>query len=97
MLFIINKNSAVIGGCIAKASADDVVLLIEDAVFAVIECGESPVMQRSDNNTAAIYALSPDMQARGVREAACHKHIKFVDYTGFVELVVNHNPVRSIF
>ncbi|MEO1889336.1 MAG: sulfurtransferase complex subunit TusB [Cycloclasticus sp.] len=96
MLFIINKNSVAIGDWVAKASADDVILLIEDAVFAAIACDESPIVQ-SSGSAPVIYALSADMQARGVREEACHKHINVVDYPGFVELVVNNNPIRSIF
>ncbi|HIF18168.1 MAG TPA: sulfurtransferase complex subunit TusB [Cycloclasticus sp.] len=96
MLFIINKNSAEIASCIAKASTDDVVLLIEDAVFAVVECDASPIVQIS-GSASAIYALSADLQARGIGEDACYKHIKFVDYLGFVELVVNNNPIRSVF
>jgi sulfur relay protein TusB/DsrH len=48
-------------------------------------------------NGVAIYALMPDMQARGIDVARCYKHIQYVDYAGFVDLVEHNNPVRSCY
>lgn len=95
MLTLVNKNSASLKERVANVSIGDVVLLIEDAVFSAIKCDESLVLNTADS-TVSVYALLPDMQARGVVEAMCYPHITFVDYVGFVELVVNNNPVRSV-
>jgi tRNA 2-thiouridine synthesizing protein B len=92
MLYLINKNNHAISSCANRASDGDVVLLIEDAVFAAISNNELTF-----NKGVSIYALKPDMQARGIVEEVCRKRIEYVDYTGFVALVEGNNPIRSYF
>ena len=96
MLYIVNKTGEVLVSCIERATADDVVLLIEEAVYAAVDTNPPSVLSELISHVA-VYALTPDMQARGVEVKRCYEYIKYVDYTGFVELIENNKPVRSCF
>ena len=99
MLYIINKShtdSLALSKCLQAASATDVVLLIEHAVYAALELSQTPLAAMA-GSAMTVYALSPDMQARGVQQAACLDFIQYVDYAGFVELVAANQPIRSCF
>jgi tRNA 2-thiouridine synthesizing protein B len=64
--------------CLERAGAEDAVLLMENAVYAVLK--EVPA-------NGKLYALLPDLEARGLdTEAATARTIQLVDYEGFVEL-----------
>lgn len=65
---------------------DDVILLIEDAVFQAL--GKHTL-------TASICALKEDLIARGI-EDKIHSDIKTVDYAGFVELSEEHERIISV-
>ena len=96
MLYIINKKSDVIADCAQRASGNDVILLIENAVYAAVAVkNPSALSELVDDVT--VFALTPDLRARGIDEKRCHGHIQFVDYKGFVELVEHNNPIRSCF
>jgi len=69
---------------------DDVILLIENGVYAGIE-GIEPTLPFS---STTIYALQDDVEARGIAgklAAAC----KLVSYDGFVELTERYTKVQS--
>jgi len=44
--------------------------------------------------TLKVYALAPDLEARGMKDAAIDG-IELVDYGGFVDLVAGHKAVQS--
>ena len=99
MLYIVNKSHASSQGlhdCLQRASAGDAVLLIEHAVYSALNVKQTPLLTMS-HSELKIFALSPDMQARGVQQAACLEFIQYVDYQGFVELVENNSVLRSYF
>lgn len=96
MLYIVNKKGEVLDDCIERVTADDVILLIEEAVFAAVVTKPSSALSTLTSNIR-VYALMPDMQARGIDANRCYEHIQYVDYAGFVELVENNKPVRSCF
>lgn len=93
MLYIVNKSNDVLVDCIERASNDDVILLVENAIYSAIEAGSSVVFDKN----IPVYALEPDMKARGIGRKQSHDFIQYVDYEGFVELVEKNNPVRSYF
>ena len=65
-------------------------LLIEHAVTVLNQghCAENILIDAiTDKN---IYALKPDLVARGIRLSRQLSSIQLVDYSGFVELVVQH-------
>ena len=94
MLYIVNKHADVLIDCLERASIKDVILLIEGAVYAAVNKPQPSVLSEQISGVA-MYALLPDMQARGIEVARCYAHIQYVDYAGFVELVEENNPVRS--
>lgn len=94
MLYIVNKHADVLIDCLERASIKDVILLIEGAVYAAVNKPQPSVLSEQIGGVA-MYALLPDMQARGIDVARCYEHIHYVDYAGFVELVEENNPVRS--
>jgi tRNA 2-thiouridine synthesizing protein B len=99
MLYIINKNPSqnlALKNCVDQAIAGDVILLIESAVYAVINAAQSTLLQSLDDQVS-VYALIPDLQARGIALDQCYGGVNVVDYAGFVGLVTEHQPVRSCF
>lgn len=96
MLYIVNKKGDALINCIDTVSVDDVILLIEGAVYAALATTQPSTLSERVNGVA-IYALMPDMQARGIDVARCYEHIQYVDYAGFIDLVEHNNPVRSCF
>lgn len=68
--------------CLSVLSADDAVLLIEDAVYAV----------NRDDVPANCYGLIPDLEARGVPGT---ERVRDVDYAGFVDLVCRYDKSVS--
>jgi tRNA 2-thiouridine synthesizing protein B len=93
MLFIVNKSHA-LGDCVARACDGDVILLIENAVNSAVEI-RSPSAFQALNANVSVYALQPDLLARGIDKARCYDFVKQVDYVGFVDLVEKNNPIRS--
>jgi sulfur relay protein TusB/DsrH len=67
----------------------DGVLLTEDAVYLT---QSSTLLQRLTEKTKHIYALSPDIEARGLKTKSL---IKNVTYSDMVELCVTHSKVIS--
>jgi len=99
MLYIVNKshaNSQALHDCLQRTSAGDSVLLIEHAVYSALNVKQTPLLT-TQHSELKIFALSPDMQARGVQQEACLEFIEYVDYQGFVELVENNSVLRSCF
>lgn len=98
VLHIVNKspferNS--LDACLRLAQADSAILLIEDGIYAA-QKGTAV----SDRVAAAmakyqIYALSPDLQARGIGEDRLIDGIKTVDYDGFVQLACDFDKSQS--
>ncbi|MDX2425254.1 MAG: sulfurtransferase complex subunit TusB [Cycloclasticus sp.] len=99
MLYVVNKNctdSYALQSCVERARDGDVILLIENAVYAGISSPETSVLQGVADGVD-VYTLTPDMQARGLDPSQCFDFVRFVDYAGFVELVVSNKPIRSRF
>jgi tRNA 2-thiouridine synthesizing protein B len=88
LLHIVNKSpfsDIALESCIRAAQKGDSILLIEDAVLGVMAGGKAePIIQQAQKDTP-IYALEPDLKARGVDRRV--DGVKAVDYAGFVELV----------
>jgi len=90
MLHIINKSpftSPVLTECLRFTTPQDVILLIEDGVYAVID---NTILA----TTSTIYALKADIHARGLADKL-PASVKVIDYTGFVELTLTHHPIQT--
>ncbi|MBL6932377.1 MAG: sulfurtransferase complex subunit TusB [Rhodospirillales bacterium] len=98
MIHTVNKspferNS--LDSCIRLSVKGAPILLIEDGVLAATR-GTSV----SDKVAAAMddhpmFVLGPDLKARGLAEDDVADGITIVDYSGFVDLVVEHGTVQS--
>lgn len=86
MLHTINKSPyshQSLAECLRVCGADDVIILIEDGVYAALADGEW--IKTIAAKTAAIYALQPDIAARGLSDRTASQ-INAIDYAGFVKL-----------
>jgi tRNA 2-thiouridine synthesizing protein B len=97
MLHIVNKspferNS--LESCLRLATKGSAVLLTEDAVYAVTAGSAVEGKIKSAMADLKIYALSPDLQARGMAGRVLDG-VNLVDYCGFVDLVTEHSNCQS--
>ncbi len=96
MLHIIKKSpyeTNALNDSIKYLIEDDIVLLIEDAVYTVKKGGkfENTVKGILQNNE--VYCLEADIKARGISEGEIVENVKLIDYKGFVEKVCEQNPI----
>ncbi len=98
MLHTINKSpfeKNSLGTCLRLAKPGSDILLIEDGVYSVIKGSamESKVREATKEHT--VYALGPDLKARGIEENRLIEGVKVVGYDGFVELAADNDRVQS--
>jgi tRNA 2-thiouridine synthesizing protein B len=72
---------------------DDIVLLTEDGIYAAKKGGKFEGQLRSLMQKNVVYCLLADIKARGIQENEIIENVKVIDYKGFVEKVVEHNPM----
>ena len=92
MLHIVNKSptqARSLESCLRVALPGQAVLLIEDGVYAATKAGAASAGLAEALARLKVYALRPDLEARGVA-AALVEGVTAVDYTGFVDLVAEH-------
>ena len=97
ILHTVNKSpfeKQSLSSCVAHASNGDAILMIEDAVYGAVS-GTVAAAQLAENNNISIYALGPDLNARGLGEAKLAEGINIIDYDGFVDLSVEHDKTQS--
>ncbi|WP_020560444.1 sulfurtransferase complex subunit TusB [Thiofilum flexile] len=98
MLHIVNKSPFernALASCLSHASKGDAVLLIEDAVLGAVAGSQVAHLLLSALATQAIYVLSEDLAARGMEPNRLVKGLQVVDYSGFVDLTVQHDKNQS--
>ena len=97
MLNIVNKSpfqSTSLDTCLRMAQPGQGLLLIEDAIYAATKGSTAEAAIRSACSTLKVYALQPDMDARGVTAKAI-EGVTLVDYSGFVALVAQYSTSNS--
>ena len=97
MLHIVNKspyerNS--LESCLRLATKGSAVLLIEDGVYGATKGGSFEGNVKSAMAEVKIYALGPDLAARGMADRVLDG-VNVVDYGGFVDLVAEHSNCQS--
>ncbi len=100
MLHTVNKSpfeKSTLDTCLRLAKPGSTILLIEDGVYAVMQ-GTS-VTERMANalRQHSIYALGPDLKARGLEQGRMIDGVKVVDYGGFVDLVAQYDQIQTWF
>ena len=98
MLHTVNKSPFernALESCLRLAASGASVLLIEDGVIAAL--AGTPAGDRIAERAGdlKIYALGPDIDARGLGDRPLIDGVEIVDYGGFVDLVVAHDAVNA--
>lgn len=97
MLHIINKSpfeTNTLDTCLRMAQPGHALLLIEDGVYAATKGSAAEERVREACATLKVYALQPDMDARGVTSKVIDG-VTLVDYGGFVDLTEQHDTSHS--
>lgn len=98
MLHIVNKspferNS--LSSCLDMSKDGSAILLIEDAVVAARTGTAVEESLKQALKSKRVYALGPDLEARAVPKNSLLDGIEVVDYSGFVNLTVEHENLQS--
>jgi tRNA 2-thiouridine synthesizing protein B len=88
-----DKNS--LDSCLKFASEGAAILLIEDGVYGAVKGAASEGKVTSAMGDKKVYALGPDLKARGLSEDRVIDGIEIVDYAGFVDLVEANDKVQA--
>jgi len=97
MLHIVNKSpfqTSTFETCLRMAQPGNALLLIEDGVYAATVGSATEANLRQACATLKVYALQPDMDARGVTGKLIDG-VTLVDYGGFVDLTVEYPTSHS--
>lgn len=97
MLHIVNKSpfqTSSLDTCLRMAQPGHALLLIEDGIYAVTVGSTTEAKVRAACTTLKVYALQPDMDARGITGKLIDG-ITLVDYSGFVDLTVEYSASNS--
>src|SRR5271157_2450103 len=71
----------------------DAVLMIEDGVFGARKGATFAKTIEENRALCEVYALGPDLEARGLKTEDLADGVKVVGYDGFVDLVASHARV----
>jgi len=91
LLHTVNKSPfdrTAFTSCLAAAQADDHILLFEDGVIAAMAGTKFEPAVKEALANRKIYALGPDLQARGIDRIV--DGVEICDYAKFVSLAVDH-------
>ena len=82
--------------CLSIAQDDASILLIEDAVVAVTQNSTfSTKLEEALDRGIKLFALKPDIVARGLPEDRIMSKITLVEYDGFVQLSCDNDRVQN--
>ncbi len=98
MLHTVNKSPFernALDACLARVGKGSAILLFEDAVYAATKRTAPGGKVASAAKDFKIFVLGPDLKARGYDESQVVEGVTIVDYSGFVDLVVEHGPVSA--
>lgn len=98
MLHLVNKSPfdrPALQSCLRLAKAGGSLLLLEDGVYAATKGTTFSTLIEDKVNELNIYVLEPDFKARGLDESQLITGITTVDYSGFVDLVTEHDVSQS--
>jgi tRNA 2-thiouridine synthesizing protein B len=96
MLHILNKSPLETStlDTVLRLAQSGALLLIEDAVYAATRGNAAEPKLREAMARLPVYALAPDLQARGVADRVI-EGVRTVEYEGFVDLVVEQPNCQS--
>lgn len=97
-LHTVNKSpfaTQTLQSCLDHAKDGDAVLMIEDGVYGAAKGTSMAGAIAAKTGSITIYALSPDLEARGIESGRLIEGVKSVDYAGFVELAAKHDRANA--
>jgi len=97
ILHTVNKSpfeKSSLNSCLGYAREGSSVLLYEDGVYGAIK-GTAIADKISGLSGVKIYALGPDLKARGVSPEKIVDGIEVVDYAAFVSLAAENDKVQA--
>ena len=95
MLHTVNKSpfqNSALENCLRVAQKGDVILLLEDGVYAASAGTEKSSLIEQAVKQHAVYAIDADLKARGLANLV--KEVRIASYGDFVDLVEQH-PVHA--
>ena len=98
MLHTINKSpfeKSTLNSCLRLAQEGSSILLLEDGVYAALKGTSYEDEICTAVEKFSIYALGPDLAARGMSEDRLIDGIKVVGYDGFVDLAAEADRIQS--
>jgi len=98
MLHTVNKSPLdrnALESAIKHATKGSAILMIEDGVYGAIDGVSKAGMVGGAMGDIAFYVMGPDLKARGIAEEKIINGVKVVDYSGFVDLVAEHDVTQS--
>jgi tRNA 2-thiouridine synthesizing protein B len=81
--------------CLAHLTEGAALLLMEDGVYAALATGTFAARLAPVAAKCAVYALGPDLAARGLADRPLIDGLRIVDYEGFVDLAARHSVVQA--
>ncbi len=87
------KNS--LDACLRLAKPGSAILLIEDGVYAAIKGTTVEDRVKAAAQDKKVYALGPDIKARGLDQGQVIDGVSIVDYAGFVDLAAENDNVQA--
>ena len=98
MLHVVNKSpfeKNSLATCIRLSAEGASILLIEDAVYGGISGSELEAEVKDALASKKVYALEPDLKARGIESDRLIDGVQTVDYEGFVNLAAKATNTQS--
>ena len=98
MLHVVNKSpfeKNSLATCIRLSTDGASILLIEDAVYGGISGSELETEVKDALASKKVYALEPDLKARGIESDRLIDGVQTVDYEGFVNLAAKATNTQS--
>ena len=87
------KNS--LDTCLRLAKEGSDILLIEDGVYSALNDTAVSDQVKEALGKYSVYALGPDLQARGIEDGKLIDGIKIVGYDGFVKLAADNERCQA--
>ena len=81
--------------CLRLAKPGSAILLIEDAVYAVVSGTQFEGKVKDATTRHSVHVLGPDLKARGMLAEQVIDGVNVVDYDGFVDLAAEHSGVQA--
>ncbi len=98
MLHTVNKSpfeKDSLDACLRFAKAGSAILFLEDGVYAALKGTAVEEKVKAAAGDKKLYALGPDIKARGFDEGQVIDGITVVDYGQFVDLAVENDKVQA--